>query len=141
MRVRQQTEAVLRESEARSRSAFDHAAIGIALVGLEGRWLKANRALCDLVGYSESELLSLCFQDITHPNDLEDCLEHTRQIVVGEISTYQLEKRYLHQAGHAVWISVNASLVRDATNQPLYLIAQIQNIDDRKQAEEQPAPE
>lgn len=136
VKVRQQTEATLRESEARSRSAFDHAAIGMALVSLEGRWLKVNRALVDLVGYSETELLNRCFQDITHPHDLADCLNCVRQLAAGTTPIYQLEKRYLHQAGHTVWVSLNASVVRDATDQPLYFIAQVQNIDARKQAEE-----
>ncbi|HEY9834162.1 MAG TPA: PAS domain S-box protein [Stenomitos sp.] len=132
---RQRTEETLRESEERFRSAFDNAAIGMALVGIEGRWLKVNRSLCDLVGYSEQELLSLSFQDITHPEDMEADLSYARQLLAGEIRSYQLEKRYFHAHGHVIWILLSGSLVRDIKGNPLYFIAQIQDITERKQAE------
>lgn len=132
---RQRTEETLRESEERFRSAFDHAAIGMALVAIDGRWLKVNRSLCDLVGYTEQELLSLSFQDITHPEDMEVDLGYARQLIAGEIRSYQLEKRYFHADGHVVWILLSGSMVRDAQGNPLYFIAQIQDISERKQAE------
>lgn len=132
---RQRTEETLRESEERFRSAFDHAAIGMALVAIDGRWLKVNRSLCDLVGYTEQELLSLSFQDITHPEDMEVDLSYARQLIAGEIRSYQLEKRYFHADGHVVWILLSGSMVRDAQGNPLYFIAQIQDISERKQAE------
>lgn len=132
---RKQMEAALRESEQRFYGAFEYAAIGMALVAPDGRWLKVNGALCELVGYSESELLAMDFQTITHPEDLETDLNSVRQLLNGEIRRYQMEKRYIHKSGHLVWISLHVSLVRDDRGQPLYLIAQIKNISDRKRAE------
>lgn len=129
-----QTEEALRESEERFRSAFDYAAIGIALVALDGTWLKVNRAICEIVGYSEYELLATNFQAITHPDDLDIDLNYVRQMLAGEIRTYQMEKRYFHKLGHIVWILLSVSLVHDANGNPLYFIAQIQDITARKQA-------
>jgi diguanylate cyclase (GGDEF)-like protein/PAS domain S-box-containing protein len=126
----------LAESQARFRSAFDSAAIGIALVGPDGRWLQVNRALCELVGYSESELLATTFQAITHPDDLEADLNLVRQLLAGEIRSYHMEKRYFHKQGHVVWILLSVSLVRDAQEKPLYFISQIQDTTARKQAAE-----
>jgi PAS domain S-box-containing protein len=133
---RKQTEESLRESESRFGGAFEYAAIGMALVSPEGRWLKVNRAVCDLVGYSESELLAKTFQDITHPEDLNADLSYVRQMLAGQIRTYQMEKRYYHKAGHIVWALLSVSLVRDKREKPLYFISQIQNITDSKRAEE-----
>jgi diguanylate cyclase (GGDEF)-like protein/PAS domain S-box-containing protein len=127
--------AVLHESEARFRSAFEHAGIGMALVGLEGRWLRVNRALCRITGYTAEELAERTFQDITHPDDLELDLAHAGRLLAGEIASYEMEKRYLHKAGHAVWILLTGSLVRDAAGQPLHFIAQIQDVSARKAAE------
>ena len=133
---RKQAEEALRESEERFRSAFDYAAIGMALVALDGRWLKVNHSLCEIVGYSEQELKATTFQAITHPDDLDIDLGYARQLLNGEIRSYQMEKRYFHSAGHVVWILLSGSLVRDRESQPLYFIAQIQDITARKQAEE-----
>jgi PAS domain S-box-containing protein len=127
----------LRESEERFRGAFDFAAVGMALVGLDGRWLQVNRSLCELVGYSEEELLNTNFQSITHPEDLETALAYMRQVLSGEIPQYQMEKRYFHKFGHIVWILLSVSLVRDAQGAPLYFISQIQDISQRRQAEQQ----
>jgi PAS domain S-box-containing protein len=133
---RKQAEEELRDAEERFRSAFGDAAIGMALVGTDGRWLQVNRSLCRLVGYPEEELLEKTFQEITHPDDLEADLGYVRRMLAGEIQTYQMEKRYLHRDGHVVWISLNVSLVRDAEDSPLYFISQMQDITERKQAEE-----
>ncbi len=132
---RKQAENDLRESEERFRKSFNYSAIGKALVAPDGRWLQVNRALCEIVGYSESELLTLTFQDITHPDDLEADLNYVHQVLSGEIQTYQMEKRYLHNEGHIVWILLSVSLVRDSPGEPLYFIAEIQDITERKQAE------
>jgi two-component system sensor histidine kinase/response regulator len=125
----------LQESEERFSGAFEHAPIGVALVSPEGRWLKVNRALCELVGYSEAELLTLTFQDITHPEDLKIDLENVRRVIAGDISSYQMEKRYVHARGHFVTVLLSVSLVRDGQDQPRYFIAQIQDITSRKQTE------
>jgi PAS domain S-box-containing protein len=126
-----------KQAEERFRLAFNDAAIGMALVSSEGDFLQVNKALCDIVGYSESELLATNFQSITHPDDVNADLNYVARMLTGEIRTYQIEKRYFHKQGHIVWILLNVSLVRDHYNCPLYFIAQIQNISERKQAEEQ----
>ena len=133
---RKRVEDTLRESEERFSGAFEHAPIGVALVSPDGRWLKVNRALCDLVGYSEAELLTRTFQDITHPEDLEVDLENVRRMIAGEIRSYQMEKRYVHARGHLVTVLLNVSLVRDGQGQPRYFISQIQDITERKLAEQ-----
>jgi len=86
------------------RSAFEHASIGMAIVDLDGRFLKVNRSLCEIVGYRENELLARTFQDITHPDDLEADLMMARRLVAGDIDVQHLEKRYVHSDAHAVWI-------------------------------------
>jgi diguanylate cyclase (GGDEF)-like protein/PAS domain S-box-containing protein len=130
------TEARLRESEERFRRSFDDAAIGMALVATDGRFLQANRSLCEIVGYTEEELLGKSFQDITHPEDLDKDLGQARRLLEGEISSYQMEKRYLRKDGSVVWILLNGSLVRDEEGGPLYFLAQVQDISGRKSAEE-----
>ena len=116
--------------------AFEHASIGKALVALDGRWLQVNHAFSDIVGYTQDELLALTFQDLTHPDDLEVDLQHARRLVAGEIPSYRLEKRYFHKLGQIIWVLLSVSLVRDTEANPLYFIAQIQDITDRKQAEQ-----
>lgn len=116
-------------------SAFHYAAIGMALVAPDGRWLKVNRALCQLIGYDEEELLSMTFQDITHPDDLEVDLAHINRMLHGEIDSYQLEKRYFHRNGNVIYILLSVSLVSDGDGTPLFLISQIQDITERKHLE------
>ncbi|MFP2923704.1 PAS domain S-box protein [Pyxidicoccus sp. 3LG] len=134
--ARRRAEDVLRESEVRFRTAFEDAPIGMALVDSEGRFLHVNDALCQIVGYSQRELLSKTFQDITVPEDLDLDMSYVHRLLRGELSTYQLEKRYLHKGGHFVTVLLTASLVRDAQGAPLYFISQIQDITERKQLEQ-----
>jgi PAS domain S-box-containing protein len=129
------TEA-LQRSEERFSKAFNEAAIGMALVALDGRWLQVNRALCNIVGYSKEELEATTFQAVTHPDDLESDLTLLRQLLEGEISTYRMEKRYLHKQGHIVWIVLSVSLVRQSNGEPQHLISQMQDITEQKKAEE-----
>ena len=133
---RKQAEKALEESEQRFRRSFRDAAIGMALVGTDGRWLQVNRSLCQTVGYSEEELLEKTFQELTHPEDLDADVGQMRRMLAGEIETYQMEKRYLRKDGHVVWILLSVSLVRDEEGEPLYFISQIQDITERKRAEE-----
>lgn len=109
--------------------------IGKALVSLEGKFIKVNKALCDLIGYPEKELLNLDFQTITHPDDLDQDLNYVSQLINDEIKTYQMDKRYYKKNGDLIWIQLNASLVRDDNNKPEYFIAQIQDITKRKSDE------
>ncbi len=132
----QKFESALRESEERFRSAFDHAAIGMAIVALDGRFLQVNRSLCRIVGYSEQELLVRDFQSITHPEDLKADMVHSRELIAGKTTDYQMVKRYIHKQGHQVWVLLSVSIVRDEHGKPLYFISQIQDITRRQQAEE-----
>ena len=126
----------LQESEERFRSAFDYAPIGMALVTPDGRWLQVNRSLCEILGYSEAELLATDFQTITHPEDVPVAEVHINQLLAGKIASHQMEKRYVHQKGHFVWSFLSISLARDAQDRSLRLIFQIQDITDRKRAQE-----
>ncbi|MCA1619112.1 MAG: EAL domain-containing protein [Acidobacteria bacterium] len=129
--------AALQESEERFRSAFDYAAIGMALVSPEGRWLQVNRSLCAILGYTEPELLGMSYQDITHPEELASVDAHVRQMLDGRAPTCQTEKRYFHKDGHVVWIYLSISRVAGGQEAGARLIFQIQDITDRKQAERQ----
>ncbi|MDP9128606.1 MAG: PAS domain S-box protein, partial [Pseudomonadota bacterium] len=123
----------LRQSEQTFRAAMENASIGMALVGLDGRWLKVNPALCDLLGYNKEEFLKTNFQSITHPEDLPADLENNRKVLAGEVQTYQMEKRYFHKHGRLIWALLNVSLVRRQDGVPSYFIAQIQDITERKE--------
>jgi PAS domain S-box-containing protein len=131
--ARRQAEARLRESEERFRGAFEFAAIGMALVAPDGRWLRVNRSMCRIVGYTADELLATTFQAITHPDDLETDVSYIAQMLDGSLSNYHMEKRYFHKDGHILWILLSVSLVRDAVGHPLYFVSQIQDITERRQ--------
>ena len=131
----QGTREALRENERRARALFEQAAVGLAEVAPDGRWLRVNQRLCDIVGYSTAELTALTFQDITHPEDLDADLDQVRRMLAGEIETYKMEKRYVRKDGSLVWVNLTVGLVRDESGQPKYLISVIEDIDRRKQAE------
>lgn len=122
-------------SESTFRSAFDHSAIGMALVLPDGKFLRVNRELCKMVGRLEEELLALTFQDITYPEDLEEDMSYLKQTLNGTIDSYQMEKRYFHKEGHLVWVHLNVSLVRDSQAIPLFFVSQIEDISERKKSE------
>ncbi len=134
---RKLAEYALLQSEARFKSAFQNAAIGMALVSPEGKFLKVNAGVCSLLGYSEEELLTKTFQDLTYPDDLDSNLKYLRRLLAGEIETYKIEKRYFHKEGRIVWALLAVSLAKDVAGSPLYLISQLENITERKQAEEE----
>jgi diguanylate cyclase (GGDEF)-like protein/PAS domain S-box-containing protein len=133
---RKRTEEALREAEERFRRSFHDAAIGMALVAPDGLFLRTNRSLCNMLGYREVELLGKTFQDITHPDDLDADLDQVRRMLVGEIRTYQMEKRYFHKEGQVVWALLSVSMVHDEEGEPLYFVSQIQDISERKRAEQ-----
>jgi diguanylate cyclase (GGDEF)-like protein/PAS domain S-box-containing protein len=124
-----------REAHELFETAFAHAPIGMALVALDGRWLKVNRAICEIVGWSQEELLRGTFRDITHPEDLPNQVEKLRQLVAGELSSFQVDKRYIARDGREIWANLSVSLVRDADGQPRHYIGQVQDISERKRYE------
>ena len=130
-------EEALRESEERFRLTIDEAPIGMALVALDGRFLRVNRAFCAVVGYEPAELTNLKFQDITHPHDLDTDLALSEQLLRGEIPRCQFEKRYIRKDGTVVEIMLNLSILRDAGGAPLYYISQIEDMTERKRVEKE----
>jgi PAS domain S-box-containing protein len=127
----------LRESEERFRLTLDEAPIGMALVSPDGRFVRVNRALCELVGYSRGELEQLTFQDITHPDDLDTDLALAVRLVRGETSRYHTEKRYVRRDGGIVTVMVSTAVLRHPGGPPLYYVSQIEDITARKHAEEE----
>jgi PAS domain S-box-containing protein len=134
---RRRIEEVLRESEERFRATFEHAAVGAAQVGIDGRWLRVNRRLCEILGYEREELLEMKFQDITYPEDLDENLEQMRLLLEGDLQTYTTEKRYMKKDGSAVWVNLTVSLVRGTSGEPGYFISVVEDISERKKTEEE----
>jgi len=134
---RKRAEETLRQSEARFRSIYEQAAVGIEQVALDGHLLMVNATLCRMLGYEESELLGKRTEEITHPDDyarevgLLNIMQRDRQ------RSYEIEKRYRHRDGSTVWVHVTSSMVNGPAGEPLYRISVIQNITERKRAEEQ----
>ena len=108
----------------------------MAVVDPDGRWLQVNDSLCKMLGYSEEELLQDGFQAVTHPDDLGNDVDNLHRLLEGKISNYQLEKRYRHRTGSTVWALQSASLIREDSGNPRHVIFQVQDISDRKKAEE-----
>ena len=124
----------LEESQNTFRCAFSDAPIGMALVSVEGCFLKTNKAISGILGYSKEELLSTDFQSITHPDDLQEDLDLVEDLMAGRRRFYQLEKRYIHKLGHFVPAQLSVALLRDSENEPLYFITHVQDISQQKQA-------
>jgi hypothetical protein len=135
MHRREAAELSQHESEQRFRVTFEQAAMGIALVAPNGRWLRVNRKLCDIVGYSREELLARTFRDITHPDDVDADFDNMGQVLAGEIDTFSREKRYLRKGGAIVWINVTVALVRRPDGTPDYFISLVEDIQRRKEAQ------
>jgi len=130
-------EILSQENDSMFFNAFKYAAIGMALVAPNGKWLKVNSALCEMLGYSEDEILDKTFQDITHPDDLDEDLVYVTRMLAGVIDTYQMEKRYFHKEGYVINILLSVSLVVNKDGSPRFFISQIQDITRRKQVEEE----
>jgi len=133
--ARKQAEIELARAAERFRAAFDNAPIGIALTAPEGRWIEANPALCRLLGYSEDELRELTIFDVTHPDDRADTAERRRKQLTGAEPPARMEKRYVRADGGIVWVSVTSTMVRDLAGEPLYSVAQIEDITEHKRAQ------
>lgn len=127
----------LLEREERFRATFEQAAVGIAHVSLEGRFIRINRKFCEIVGYSRDEMMAFNFRDITHPDDLEADLNYVERLLNRKIQSYSIEKRYLHKDGERIWVSLTVSLLCHQTGEPNYFIAVVEDITLRKKAEEQ----
>src|SRR6185503_1041149 len=130
------SEEALRQREERFRKVFEEGPIGIVLGSPDFRILKANRALCQMLGYTEGELTGLRFADITHPEDAERTLHLGRELFGGKIPSYQLDKRYVTKSQQVIWANVTATLIRGHDGQPLYAIGIIEDISQRKEAEQ-----
>ncbi|MHC1729790.1 MAG: PAS domain S-box protein [Syntrophobacteraceae bacterium] len=127
----------LQEKEERFRATFEQAAVGIAHISPNGRWLRVNQKLCDIVGYSKEELLQKTFQNLTYAEDLDAYQEYVRQVLAGEIPTYGMEKRCIRKDGSLVWTNLTVSIVRNASGDPTYSISVIEDITKRKRGEEE----
>jgi diguanylate cyclase (GGDEF)-like protein/PAS domain S-box-containing protein len=130
------SEGALREAEERFRKAFDDNQVGMALVSPEGRFMRVNRALCEMTGYPIDELVGRSFSEITHPDDVEADLEALTDLVEGERYGYRAEKRYIRADGHPVWVSLNVSPIHDRNGNLSHMISQIEDISERKESEE-----
>ncbi len=133
--VRQRAELALRESERRFRAIYEQAAVGIAITSLNGRWLQVNERFCDIVGYTQSELLSLTFQDITVPEAIPADLDAIPRLISGELHQRQVEKQYIRKDGSLVWVYLTISVARDDAGAAICFIVIIQDISQRKRAE------
>lgn len=133
---RKLAEERVRESEELFRSAFESAATGLAFVGFDGVFLRVNPVLCDMVGYSEQELIGRNYREITHPDDIDISEETGDDVQYGHTARVEFEKRYIHRDGHIVWVNMTTSVIRDEHGEPLYHITQMHDITPRKHAEE-----
>ncbi|MBA4850079.1 HAMP domain-containing sensor histidine kinase [Emticicia sp. BO119] len=124
-------------NEEKFQKAFEFAPIGMALVSPSGQWIKVNKQVCKITGYSEEELMTLTFQDLTYTDDLDKDLALVKQMLNKEIENYEMEKRYFHKKGHIVWVHLTVSLVRNNEGLPLYFISQINDITQQKNASEE----
>jgi PAS domain S-box-containing protein len=109
-------------------------------VAPDGRWLRTNGKLSEIVGYTKEELLSLTFQDITHPEDLEKDLEHVNRMLLGEIETYSMEKRYVKKGGARVWVDLTVSSLRSGSGGISCFVSVVEDITERKLEEMMPDP-
>ncbi|CAN5722181.1 hypothetical protein BH18ACI4_BH18ACI4_12500 [soil metagenome] len=133
---RKQAESHLRESEERFRAMFEQANVGIVQASFDGILLKVNPGFCKIVGYSEEEASGMAIRDLTHPADYEKEKALTRQLMAGEIPGYSIEKRFLRKNGRLVWGQMTATLVSQSPGEPFYMLAIVEDITERKQAEE-----
>jgi PAS domain S-box-containing protein len=130
-----QADKNLQVSESKFEATFEQAAVGIAMVAPDGHWLRVNHKLCDIFGYTNDELMSKTFQDITYPDDLDSDVTLVQQMLAGEINSYAIEKRYLRKDGSPVWTNLSVALVRNPDTTPDYFISVVENIHKRKQSE------
>ena len=131
-----QLQESLIESQVQFAEAFRHAPIGMALLGVDGRWLKVNPALCEILEYSEQELLQMRFQDVTYPDDLMTDVGYVLELLSGQRTFYKIEKRYITKSGRIVWVQRSVSYIPEMGGESGYFISQVEDISARKQAED-----
>jgi PAS domain S-box-containing protein len=129
-------EQALRDSEELYRSTFEKAPVGIAHLNPDGQWLRVNKQLCDIVGYTQEELLSLKYQDITHPEDLAEDVAQAEEIIAGRVDRYSMRKRYLRKDSSIVWVNLTVSCVRDSARKVKHFISIVEDVTGRLEAEE-----
>lgn len=132
---RKENEKILLENEELFRNTFNNAPLGMGLGDKEGNILRVNKTICDMSGYSESELLSKNFRDFVHPDELEKSVENLQRLFSGEIDFYKQTRRYIHKKGHLLWLDVNVSIVKDSEGKPKYLVNHLQDVTERVQSE------
>ncbi len=130
-------ESELAQSQQQVRAAFEYSATGMAIVALDGSWMQVNDTLCEILGYSRAELLSMKFPQITHRDDIDKDLELTNELIEGKRNFYYLEKRYLHKNGGVVWAILCRSMIKDEGGSPLYFATQVTDINKQKATQEQ----
>ncbi|HYU52268.1 MAG TPA: PAS domain S-box protein, partial [Gemmatimonadaceae bacterium] len=118
-------------------ATFEQAAIGIAHLTLEQQWISVNQRYCEITGYAREEILEKKVEDLTYPDDVPGSLEFIRRIRCGELPEYKIEERFLRRDGAVIWVNLTVSIVRSATGDPLYLVAFIEDITDRREAQSQ----
>lgn len=136
LRERADLETVLRDCEERFLSAFDQMAVGMCHIAEDGRWLRFNQKLCDIVGYSSKEMQQLRLQDITHPADLAGDLALIRKVASGEVDHYFQEKRYIRKDGRIAWVRLTGNAVRDSDRKLKYCFHVAEDISASKAAED-----
>lgn len=125
----------LERSEESFKGAFQNSSVGMAIVGLNGTWIDVNESISQSLGYTKKKLLTLTFQDITHPEDLKKDLAHLNELIVGERNSYSMEKRYFHAKGHIVNVILTVTAVKDIDGKLLHFISQVVDISSRINAE------
>ena len=129
------TQIELELSEKQFRSIFEHSAIGMAVVGLDGQWINVNRELCRVLGYTKAELLTKTFNEVTHPDDCVTSLGLIDKFLTHEVDRFSLEKRYIHKDGKTIWVWLTISLIKDLSDKPMHFVSQLKDITDRKNTE------
>jgi PAS domain S-box-containing protein len=132
-----EAQAALRESEERFRRVFEEGPLGLALIGKDYHFLKINSALCQMVGYTEQELVQRTFADITHPDDIREDMALAERLFRGEIPSFRLQKRYVKKNGQIIWINLTGSLIRTQNGEPLYALAMVEDITEVKRSQEE----
>lgn len=133
---RKRTEELLLASERRFRNTIEHSGLGVAVAGVDGRFQQVNRTLCEMIGRTEDEVLRLGMSEITHPEDIAETRAQVSAFLASDADYFQCDKRFVHQDGHTVWVSVTATAVRDAQGRKIQLLHQIEDITRRRETEE-----